>query len=88
MVLLMTDMHVIEGAKLGQKALGDSLPISRHYQKLWAKYDLTQAEYDSNFAYYSRQAEEMNAIYEEVLEHLGAMEARSLGQANTTQDPE
>lgn len=75
MALIMTDVHLVEGAKIGDEAIGDTLPIAVHYQKIWDKHGITQARYDSNFLYYSRNAQMMDEVYADVLENLSKIEA-------------
>lgn len=77
MVIVMTDIHILEGARVGEKSIGDERPISAHYNKLWEKHQLTAARYDSNFAFYTKRPKLMDAIYEEVLENLSKIEAEN-----------
>lgn len=77
MALLLTDVHLVEGAKIGDQAIGDTLPIAVHYQKIWDKYGINQSRYDSNFLYYSRNAHLMDEIYAKVLENLSKIEANT-----------
>lgn len=85
MVMVLTDLHLVEGARSGQRILGDSLRApDRYYQALWKKYDISKARYDSNFRYYSRKAPQMNELYAEVLKRLSKLE--SWQQAETSQD--
>lgn len=73
---LLTDMHIIEGARIGTRVLGDSLPVNAHYEKLWEKHGLSASIYDSSFRFYSRNAERMDLMYEEVLTRLTKMSTR------------
>lgn len=73
---LLTDMHIIEGARIGTRVLGDTLSVNAHYEKLWEKYGVTAAIYDSSFRFYSRNAERMDLMYEEVLTRLTKMSTR------------
>ena len=76
MVLILTDLHLVEGARSGQRIMGDSLRApDRYYQALWKKYDISKARYDSNFYYYSRQAPQMNELYAKVLKRLSKLES-------------
>lgn len=75
MVDLMYDIHLLEGARIGNETIGDSLPIRAHYENVWSKHGITKARYDSNFLYYSRNAERMNTVYEQVLEKLSRLES-------------
>lgn len=70
---VLTDVHIIEGARIGTSVLGDSLPAIKHYEVLWSKYGITEELYDSSYRFYSRNAERMDLMYEEVLERLTKM---------------
>jgi len=70
MVKILTDVHIIEGARIGTKVLGDSLSAKDHYEVLWNKYQISPEVYDSSFRFYSRNAERMDLMYEEVLTNL------------------
>tara|TARA_Y100001934_G_C11947679_1_gene583365 strand:+ start:297 stop:695 length:399 start_codon:yes stop_codon:yes gene_type:complete len=70
MVKILTDVHIIEGARIGTKVLGDSLSAKDHYEMLWHKYQISPEVYDSSFRFYSRNAERMDLMYEEVLTNL------------------
>ena len=74
---LLTDMHIIEGARIGTRVLGDTLSVNAHYEKLWEKYEVSAAIYDSSFRFYSRNAERMDLMYEEVLTRLTKMSTRN-----------
>lgn len=76
MVDILTDVHIIEGARIGTKVLGDTLPVKVHYDLLWHKHEINQALYDSSFQYYSRNAERMDVMYEEVLTRLTKVSSR------------
>ncbi len=75
MVRLMTDIHLVEGSRMGGKTIGDTLPTRVYFEKVWEKYGTTREAYDSNFRYYVRNAERMDKIYEQVLENLSQLEA-------------
>jgi len=88
MVMVLTDLHLVEGARSGQRVLGDSLRApDRYYQALWKKYDISKARYDSNFYYYSRQAPQMNELYAEVLKRLSKLESWQQAETSQAQAP-
>jgi hypothetical protein len=88
MVDVLTDVHIIEGARIGQSVLGDSLPAKFHYQKVWEKYNINAALYDSSFRYYSRNAERMDLMYEEVLTRLTKMSSELEANPNKKEEEE
>ncbi len=73
MVNVLLDVHILEGARIGTKVLGDSLPVKSHYDHLWNKHGITRELYDSSFRFYSRNSERMDKMYEEVLVRLTKM---------------
>lgn len=74
MSLIMTDIHLIEGAKVGENIMGDSLRAAHYFHRVYDKYGITQAYFERSFDYYSERPEEMNRIYEAVIEELTRME--------------
>lgn len=84
MVEVLTDVHIVEGARIGKKVLGDSSSAKAYYDLIWHKYGITEELYDSSFRFYSRNAERMDLMYEEVLTRLtklsSAEEAASGGR--------
>lgn len=90
MVDVLTDVHIVEGARIGKKVLGDSSSAKAYYDLVWHKYGITEELYDSSFRFYSRNAERMDLMYEEVLTRLTKMssteEAVSGGRKNDDSD--
>lgn len=80
MIEILTDVHIIEGARIGKKVLGDSLFTIDHYNKLWEKHQITEAKYDSSFRFYTRNADKMDLLYEEVLVNLSTMASKVEGE--------
>jgi len=79
MIYILTDVHIIEGARIGKGVLGDSLFAIYHYQKLWDKHNIRESQYDSSFRFYSRNAEKMDVLYEQVLTNLSTMSSEIEG---------
>jgi len=81
MVMILTDVHLAEGARSGTRVLGDSLHRpSDYYKKLYEKYGIEAARYDSVFSWYSAHAPLMNKLYARVLERLNRLEAQQQAQ--------
>jgi len=80
MIVILTDVHLIEGARIGKKVLGDSLYAIDHYTKLWDKHNIRESQYDSSFRFYSRNAEKMDLLYEEVITNLSTMSSLAEGE--------
>lgn len=76
MVLILTDVHLTEGAKTGRQVMGDTLRVETYYQKVFNKYGTSLAQFNKSFAYYTKHPDEMNTIYEQVVESLNRIEVR------------
>ena len=89
MIAILTDVHIIEGARIGKKVLGDTLYALDHYMKLWDKHHIRESQYDSSFRFYSRNAEKMDVLYEQVLTNLSTMSSEIEGEPGLEEkDPE
>lgn len=78
MVNILIDIHLTE-AKLSIKPLRpDStyLIYQKNKEKIYNKYRISSARFDTSFSYYSRNPTELNEIYEVVVDSLGLMEER------------
>ncbi|MGK0406437.1 MAG: hypothetical protein ACJAZH_000249 [Roseivirga sp.] len=82
MMAVLTDVHIIEGARIGKTVLGDSLWTIDHYDKLWEKYHISETLYDSSFRFYSRNPEKMDQLYEQVLTNLSTMSSELEGASD------
>lgn len=74
MVSALVDMHLIEGAKVGQKVMGDTVKINTYYAKMYTKYGVTKEQYQKSFNFYSEHPEAMNKMYQEVIERLNKIQ--------------
>jgi len=45
MVKILTDFHLVEGAKVGNKIMGDTIPATVYTAKVYQKYGLTEDEF-------------------------------------------
>ncbi len=76
MVAVLTDIHLIEGARTGLVIMGDSVGgVNEHYKAFFVKHNVTQAQYDSSFVYYSKNPKIFDKIYERVIENLSVIES-------------
>jgi hypothetical protein len=76
MVAVLTDIHLIEGARTGLVIMGDSVGgVNEHYKAFFVKHNVTQAQYDSSFVYYSKNPKVFDKIYERVIENLSVIES-------------
>ena len=76
MVAVLTDIHLIEGARTGMVIMGDSVGgVNEHYRAFFDKHNVTQAVYDSSFVFYSKNPIIFDKIYERVIENLSVIES-------------
>lgn len=87
MVELMTDVQVAEAyIKLKFTIVNDTIQNSDSiYAAILRKHGISKAVYDSNFAYYKRNPEKLQLIYEDVLIELSALDAKN--EAEKKKDP-
>lgn len=74
MVSILTDVHLVEGARIGRKIMGDTLMVDDYYAKIYSKYGITAEGFKKSFRYYNEHPEMMKEIYKEVVEHLNQIE--------------
>lgn len=74
MVEIMTDIHLVEGARSGTMFLGDTNALPDYYARIYQKHNVTEAEFKTSFEWYATYPEEMKKVYEEVLVNLSKME--------------
>lgn len=74
MVDIMVDIHLVEGARSGNLLLGDTNKLPDYYARIYEKYDLTEAEFKTNFNWYTQHPKELKAVYEEVIVELSKLE--------------
>lgn len=74
MIEILTDVHIVEGAKIGRKVMGDTLLMDAYYNKVFAKHGINKTLFEENFRYYSSEPKKMDAIYEKVVENLNHLQ--------------
>ena len=74
MIEVMTDMHLIEGGKVGRKIMGDTLLLDDYYYKLFDKYQTDKETFNKSYEFYAKQPELMNSLYEKVIENLNQLQ--------------
>ncbi len=77
MVAVMVDMHLVETAQ-NLKILGVDTMQTRYQQyfnAIFESHEITKTEFDSSLFYYTTQTEQMNVIYDKVLEELYELES-------------
>ncbi len=73
---VMVDVQLVEGMKvhkLGPKR-EKSPDMEAMYANIFAKYDITQEGFDATYDYYKARPEEMELIYEQVLDSLSKLD--------------
>tara|TARA_R110002096_G_scaffold115365_2_gene249903 strand:- start:122111 stop:122620 length:510 start_codon:yes stop_codon:yes gene_type:complete len=74
MIEILTDIHIVEGAKIGRKIMGDTLMMDAYYQKVFSKYQIDKKQFEANYRYYSSEPKRMDDIYEKVVENLNQLQ--------------
>lgn len=74
MIEVLTDVHLIEGSRTGLSIMGDTIGLAVYYDRLFKKHSITKEQYDNSFNYYIEFPEELDAMYERVIENLTKME--------------
>lgn len=74
MAIILTDIHLVEGAKVGENMLGDSLRAPHYFREIYDKYGITENYFEKSFDHYTALPEAMNQIYEKVIENLSKLE--------------
>lgn len=72
MVVMLSELHLIEGARSGKQIMGDSLSIDEYYDALYLRHGVEAERFKTSFAWYSRHPERLEALYEEVIVRLSA----------------
>ncbi len=86
MAAIMTDIHLIEGARSGTLFLGDTNALPDYYARIYQKHNVTEAEFKANFTWYATYPEEMKKVYDAVLVNLSKREEEV--KAKVSQEPE
>lgn len=74
MVEILTDIHLVEGAKVGNKIMGDTIPAPVYFKKVYQKYNISEEQFAKDFAFYTANPKLMDDIYEKVIENLNKIE--------------
>ncbi len=74
MEAILTDIHIVEGAKTGRKMIGDTLFVEDYYAKVYQKHETTQEDFDRSFRFYTDHPYLMKGVYKEVIENLNKLE--------------
>ena len=77
MVAVMVDMHLVETANNLKLLTPDTTgqQYSEVFERIYATHDVSKMAFDSSLFYYSTQTEQMNVIYDKILERLYELES-------------
>jgi hypothetical protein len=80
MIPLLVDLQLIEGANNTKFFQGDTgeTNYALLYSIIFEKHEVKKARFDSSMAYYSANTEDLEIIYNEVIEELMKIEAAEL----------
>ncbi len=74
MVSILTDIHLVEGAKIGRKIIGDTLTANDYYNKIYNKHSISKEKFDKSFEFYNNHVKIMDKVHEIVIEKLNSLE--------------
>lgn len=75
MVNLLTDMHKLDGALVERGLMfSNDTTKTKYYNFIFAKYNITKANFDSSLVWYTKKPQEFNNIYNKVLINLSLQE--------------
>ncbi|MEQ9263067.1 MAG: DUF4296 domain-containing protein [Owenweeksia sp.] len=77
MITILTDIHLVEGAKLGRRIMGDTVLVDVYFQKVFEKHNITKEQFEHSFGFYSDRPAQMDKIYDRVIENLNSIEVAS-----------
>ena len=79
MVAVMVDIQLIEGAyhKRVIKSKNTRKDALDGYVKVYDKYNISQAQFDSSYSWYLHDPKRMDAVLERVLQELSEMQAKA-----------
>ena len=77
MVEIMVDMHLVETAHNLKLLPPDTtgMVYNETFERVYVTHEITKADFDSSLFYYSTQTEQMNVIYDKILEQLYELES-------------
>lgn len=80
MILIMSDVHIIEAALLLERNEGrePQEKAGYYYQCIFNKYHISQGRYDQNLLYYRQNPENFEKMYEKVIDILETRQKRNL----------
>ena len=75
MVNLLTDMHKLDGALVESGLMfSNDTTKTKYYNFIFAKYNITKANFDSSLVWYTKNPQEFNNVYNKVLANLTIQE--------------
>jgi hypothetical protein len=72
--LILTDMHTAEAAAEGEFTTGKDSILRIYYPQILKKYGVSQTDFDSTLAVYSRKPVEFDSIYSGVLREIAKID--------------
>ena len=67
---LLTEMHLIEGARGGEHLTGDSIAVWKMYHAAFARRGYSQEQVERSYTYYHADPKLMVEVYQEVMNRL------------------
>ena len=77
LVLIITDVEIAESSLRQKQNVGHEIKNIKetYYHSIFSKHAVTKEQYDSSMAYYKRDPEVMDKIYEDVITKLSMMQS-------------
>jgi len=77
MVLILADVEIAESALRQMQNTNQEIGTRQetYYYSIFSKYDVSREQFDSSMAYYKKEPEMMDRIYEEVITRLSVIES-------------
>lgn len=86
MVKVLTDAHLVETARNLKVTPNDTI-YQEHFASIFEAHGVSRTDFDSSLWYYSTQAQNMDSIYELVMEHLSELDAKVKSASSSPDRP-
>lgn len=75
MEVILTDVHLVEGARAGDQLLGDTLELKDYFTKIYVVHGVSKEELTKSLEYYSARPGQLSAILDGVIQRLSRLES-------------
>jgi hypothetical protein len=80
MEMVLLDIHLIDGAHVMEKKKGKAKVeiADSYFQMILKKYSISKERFDESLSYYTYHVDEMDEMFEKVIEELGRLESEKV----------